>query len=96
MEPIATYDEILAMDEATFVKTFKEKQLEQALIEKNAKAASVVISTRDAELAKFDEETKVQISKLEVTRSMERTVIEKKYLPIVSEPIVKEEILVGM
>lgn len=24
------------------------------------------------------------------------TVIEKKYLPIVSEPIVKEEILVGM
>ena len=87
MEPIATYDEILAMDESTFVKTFKEKQLVEAKKVVDAKAAAMVNETREKELAAFDEETKKQLSALEISRSLARTTIEKKYMEIVTKEV---------
>ena len=93
MEPIATYDEILAMDESTFVKTFKEKQLVEAKKVMDAKAQSAVISARDKELSDFDNETRNQIASLESTRSVARTAVEKKYAaltPVIAIPITNE------
>ena len=87
MEPIATYDEILAMDDSTFVKTFKEKQLVEAKKIVDAESAATIVATRDAELKAFDEETKKQISALEISRSVARTVVEQKYLPVEKEII---------
>lgn len=93
MEPIATYDEILAMDDSTFVKTFKEKQLVEAKKVVDAKAAATVIATRDAELKAFDEETQKQMSALQVSRSMARTLVEQKYITVVKEPIIVEKVI---
>ena len=78
-EPLATYDELMNMDDSTFVKLFKGKQVEQAKAVEDAKVESSVNIARDAELKAFDEDAKLQIAKLQSTLSEARTVIEKKY-----------------
>lgn len=84
MEPFATYDEIAAMDDSTFVKTFKEKQLEEAKKVKDNDAKTAIYIARDAELKTFDDDAKIQIANLQSALSAARTVIEQKYADQIS------------
>jgi hypothetical protein len=79
MEPIATYDELTAMDDATFVKRTKDNMIAEAKKIKDDAAKSAIILSREAELKTFDEDAKNQIANLQTTISTARTVIEKKY-----------------
>jgi hypothetical protein len=74
-----TAAEIEAMDDTTFLKAVKAKQLAEAQAVEATKVAQTTAMTRDAELKTFDEETKLQLANLEASRSTARTVIEKKY-----------------
>lgn len=79
MEPIATYDELVKMDDATFLKAVKARQLAEAQAVEQAKANETVKVSAYEELKAFDEETQKQMSALEVSRSLARTEIEKKW-----------------
>lgn len=101
MEPIATAAEIAAMDDTTFLKAVKAKQLEEAQTLEQIKTIDTTVSARDAELKAFDEETQKQISNLQVSRSQARTVIEQNYAAqisalkpviIIKEPIIEKVI----
>ena len=79
MEPIATYDELTKMDDATFVAKFKAAQLEQAKKIKDAETESAILVASHNELKIFDETAKNQIAALETDLSLTRATIVKKY-----------------
>jgi hypothetical protein len=77
--PVASYDELKAMDDATFLKAVKVQQEETAKSIEDEKAKSSVTLAMYTELKAFDEAAHLRIAELESKISAERTVIEKKY-----------------
>jgi hypothetical protein len=90
---VGTATEIELMDDTTFLKAVKAKQLIEAREKEAVESARVTAITRDTELKTFDEETKLQLANLEASRSMARTDIEKKYIVQVATKEVEEIIL---
>ena len=79
MDLVATYDELTKMDDETFVKAVKAQQITEAKSVADNEAKSVIYAARDKELKAFDEDAQTQMGALQMSLSMQRTVIEQKY-----------------
>ena len=74
-----TSDELKAMSDADYLKALKTEEIDTTKKRETEKAKADFMVQRDAALKTFDAETQKQIGDLNLSRSAQRTALEKTW-----------------